>query len=80
MEERSIMKHKFTAGFLALVMVVSTILGQFLPYMTVSAAASTLIIHYGGREDDNYDGWNLWVWEEGKDGKQVDFSADDSYG
>ncbi len=74
------MKHKFTAGFLALVMVVSTILGQFLPYMTVSAAASTLIIHYGGREDDNYDGWNLWVWEEGKDGKQVDFSADDSYG
>ena len=24
------------------------------------------------RPDNNYDGWNLWVWEAGKDGKRVD--------
>ena len=25
------------------------------------------------RPDGNYDGWNLLVWEEGKDGQRVDF-------
>ena len=28
--------------------------------------------------DNNYDGWNLWVWEAGKDGKRVDFIGEDS--
>ena len=74
------MKRKITAYLLMLVMVLSTILGQVMPYTSIKAASSTLIIHYGGREDGNYDGWNLWVWEEGKEGKQVDFKTEDAYG
>lgn len=74
------MGKKLTAMLLACVMAVSMVIGQTMPFMTVHAASSTLIIHYGGREDGNYDGWNLWVWEDGKDGKQVDFTGEDSYG
>lgn len=32
------------------------------------------------REDSQYDNWNLWVWEEGKGGKQVDFLGVDREG
>lgn len=32
------------------------------------------------REDKNYDGWNFWVWESGKDGKRVDFLGEDEDG
>lgn len=32
------------------------------------------------REDKNYEGWNFWGWEDGKDGKQVDFIGEDSEG
>lgn len=74
------MSKKITAVWLSFVMVVTMVIGQSLPFVSVYAADSTLIIHYGGREDDNYEGWNLWVWEDGKDGKQVDFTAADSYG
>lgn len=65
----------------ALVMTISSMLGQvILPSTTAKAAAGTLIIHYGGREDKNYEGWNLWIWEEGKEGKQIDFQKEDSFG
>ena len=76
------MKRRKTSWLLIVVMVLSVILGQIAPYTAerAKAASHTLIIHYGGRADNKYDGWNLWVWEEGKDGKQVDFTAEDSYG
>ena len=74
------MRKKIMSGLLAFVMVLSVILGQFMPYSTAKAAGNTLIIHYGGREDKNYDGWNVWIWEEGKEGRQVDFSAEDNFG
>lgn len=32
------------------------------------------------RPDGNYDGWNLWVWEAGKDGQRVDFIGEDEEG
>ncbi|NLK95573.1 MAG: type I pullulanase [Clostridiales bacterium] len=32
------------------------------------------------RGDSQYESWNLWVWEKGKDGKQVDFFGVDSEG
>ncbi len=32
------------------------------------------------RPDKNYDGWNIWVWEEGKEGRQADFIGEDSEG
>ena len=35
--------------------------------------------HYH-RDDDMYDGWNLWLWATGKDGKAYEFNYTDSYG
>lgn len=32
------------------------------------------------RPDGNYDDWNLWVWEAGKDGQRVDFIGEDQEG
>lgn len=73
------MKKRVIAGlmtFLMLVITVTTGLGV----QVVKAAGSVVVIHYGGRKDKNYDGWNLWMWAEGQDGKQVDFTAEDSFG
>lgn len=72
------MKRKWLAWLCMCMVLVATIIGAEMPDMTAKAAGSTLIIHYGGRK--SYDGWNIWVWEDGKDGKQVDFTAEDSYG
>lgn len=74
------MIRKMLSMIMALVIVISGILGWWMPDITAKAATNTLIIHYGGREDGNYEGWNLWVWEEGKEGKQIDFKGEDSYG
>ncbi|KIL52605.1 pullulanase [Jeotgalibacillus alimentarius] len=39
----------------------------------------TVTLHYH-RYDNDYDGWNLWVWLEGEAGRMVEFSQEDSYG
>ena len=28
----------------------------------------------------DYDGWNFWIWEKGKEGKRVDFIGEDEEG
>lgn len=38
-----------------------------------------ITVHYV-REDRNYEDWNLWLWEEGGQGAQVDFTGEDDYG
>ena len=38
--------------------------------------ALTLRLHYH-REDGDYDGWDAWLWEEGKDGGAYDFEEED---
>lgn len=73
-------KKQWTAGLLALFMVLMTMVSALSPGMTARAAGMTLIVHYGGRADGNYDGWNLWIWEEGREGQQVDFTDEDSFG
>lgn len=40
---------------------------------------ATLTVHYY-RYDQDYAGWNLWVWYGGEAGRQVDFSAADVFG
>lgn len=37
-----------------------------------------MIVHYH-RFDGNYEGWNLWIWAKGKDGKAYEFQAEDAY-
>lgn len=73
------MKKRVMAGMLALFMLLTTVIGN-LPISEVQAAGSVVVIHYGGREDKKYEGWNLWMWAEGQNGKQVDFTAEDSFG
>lgn len=74
------MKKRITAGLLAVWMMLLSVFTGFVPGMTAYAAGTTLIIHYGGRSDNSYDGWNLWIWEDGKDGQQVSFTGEDSFG
>ena len=38
-----------------------------------------IYIHYY-RKDGKYTGWNLWLWEGGKDGAQFDFNYKDDWG
>ncbi|MBQ1228867.1 MAG: hypothetical protein IIX87_03230, partial [Firmicutes bacterium] len=74
------MKKTLTALCLALVMALSTLLPSPLPAAEVNAAGTTFIVHYGGRADDNYNGWNMWIWEEGHDGTAVQFTEEDGFG
>ncbi|MDE6620180.1 MAG: type I pullulanase [Lachnospiraceae bacterium] len=73
-------KKHVTAGLLALLMVFMTVVSVLTPGMTAWAAGTTLIVHYGGRADNTYDGWNLWIWEDGREGLQVDFTDEDDFG
>lgn len=64
------MKNKFLRILVAMVLLI-TPLTDFIT--TVKAATTvTLTIHYH-RTDGNYDGWNLWVWPETKDGASYQF-------
>lgn len=74
------MGKRVTAGLMAILMILMTIVLCLQPSMSVHAAGKTLIVHYGGRTDNSYDGWNLWIWEEGRDGQSIDFTEEDSFG
>lgn len=54
-----------------------TIAGSFADVTTVKAAEDlTLKLHYH-RADGNYDGWDVWLWEEGGDGNAYAFEEED---
>ena len=74
------MQKKLTAGLMAVLMVLLTVASVFVPTISVEAAGTTLVVHYGGRSDNNYDGWNLWIWEDGREGQQLDFTDEDDFG
>ncbi|HSL85748.1 MAG TPA: pullulanase-associated domain-containing protein, partial [Bacteroidales bacterium] len=38
-----------------------------------------ITIHYQ-RPDGDYSDWNLWFWEEGGQGEQIDFTEEDDFG
>lgn len=68
------MKKIIQRSFTALIMLVLLI-----TMISPIKAANQIIIHYK-RIDGNYEGWNLWVWADGKDGKEVEFNSEDDYG
>ena len=72
--------RKGMSVLLLVMMVLGGVLGNFENVVQVKAAGTTLIVHYGGREDNDYDNWNLWIWEEGADGQTVTFRAEDDFG
>lgn len=59
------MKKRMMAFLAVLMMVITMLPGNF----TVANAAEELILklHYH-RADGNYEGWDVWLWDEGKDG------------
>lgn len=74
------MKRRLAAAAMAVLMVFMTAVSALIPGMAARAAGMTLIVHYGGRSDGNYEGWNLWIWEEGREGQQADFTDEDEFG
>lgn len=74
------MKKRITAFMLALLMPLAAILSVLVPSTAYAAPGTQFIVHYGGREDGNYAGWNLWIWEEGFEGNAIDFTAEDNFG
>lgn len=71
---------RLAAAVMAVLMAFVTVVSILAPSITAQAAGKTLIVHYGGRSDGNYEGWNLWIWEEGREGQQVDFTDEDDFG
>lgn len=74
------MSRRVSAWCLSLVMVFVTVFATFIPALQVQAAGKTVIVHYGGRAADDYEGWNLWLWEDGRDGQSVEFTQEDDFG
>lgn len=73
------MKRRLIAFLLLVVMLFGVFEGIGVNTKNIKAAGNTLILHYN-REDNNYDGWNAWVWPDGKEGTEVKFSAEDDFG
>ena len=84
------MRRRSTAILLVIVWTLSIIAGIVGITDTVQASKAvdtkqagstmtTLVVHYQ-REDRNYEGWNLWVWEDNKVGKEIRFSTEDDFG
>lgn len=48
--------------------------------VSVKASEEVYVKIRYNRPDGIYDGWNLWVWEAGKDGQRVDFIGEDQDG
>ncbi|MFM8698964.1 MAG: pullulanase-associated domain-containing protein, partial [Phycisphaerales bacterium] len=44
-----------------------------------ASAARELVIHWT-RLDQAYDGWNVWAWAPGKDGRAYPLSGSDDFG
>ncbi len=59
------MRKRITAFMLAVLMPLAAILGMCVQTISYAAPGTQFIVHYGGREDGNYSGWNMWIWEEG---------------
>lgn len=71
------MKSRAKALIMALCLMLTSILPTFMEAVTVKAdEALTLRLHYH-REDGDYDGWDAWLWEEGKDGGAYEFEEED---
>ena len=77
------MKKKIKGYFMAVLMTLVMTLTGLLPASSLEAFADTdsvkVKIHYH-RFDGNYEGWNLWLWGDGKDGAAYEFNGTDDFG
>lgn len=71
------MKRRWYAFAMAALMLFLTVFATVADLTPIRAAGElTLKFHYH-REDGNYDGWDVWLWEEGKDGADYYFEEVD---
>ena len=73
------MKKRVHALFLAVLMLVTTVLSVWTPVEVKADGGTTVIIHYN-RPDGNYADWDVWGWEEGQGGVAYTFDYEDDYG
>lgn len=76
------MKKRSISMLLCIAMLISMVashLGMVFHSQEVKAASDKLIVHYG-REDNQYDGWNLWLWPEDGEGTECKFTGEDEFG
>lgn len=75
--------HQRRKRWLSLTLILMLILTMMpMPFAQKAQAAQgpqKLIVHYQ-RTAKDYDGWDLWLWEDGKEGKAIAFTGEDDYG
>lgn len=71
------MKQRIKAFSMALCMLLLTVFTSLQGALVTKAAEDlTLKLHYH-RDDGAYDGWDVWLWEVGKDGGAYEFAEED---
>ena len=71
------MKQRIKAFSMALCMLLLTVFTSLQGALITKAAEDlTLKLHYH-RDDGAYDGWDVWLWEDGKDGGAYEFAEED---
>lgn len=71
------MNNRIKAFFMAMLLVVTTVLSSLTGIVEVKAAEDLILkLHYH-REDGAYDGWDAWLWEAGGDGAAYEFEEED---
>ncbi len=67
------MKKRINALFLAMILILASSLSILEFPITASAEGGTILkVHYH-RADNDYSDWDVWLWEEGKDGNGYAF-------
>jgi pullulanase len=74
------MYKRIKALFTAIILIVFTILGSYQPaYLVKAAQELTINVHYH-RSGEDYEGWNIWSWLDGKEGAAYEFTGEDKFG
>lgn len=71
------MRRRISAFMMAVMLFAVPFVSMMLDAITVHAAEGiTIKLHYH-RGDDNYSGWDVWMWEEGGEGGGFPFAEED---
>ena len=74
------MYRRWKALFMAMLLLVITVLGPLEPvHMAKAAEELTVNIHYH-RYADDYEGWNIWSWIGSGEGASYEFQGEDDFG
>ena len=70
------MKRRGKALGMALLFIMMTVFSVVSDAAMVKADELLIKLHYH-RADDNYDGWDVWMWGEGADGAAYELAEED---